>query len=159
VCKFKIVFPPPPINKKKTPLKIDANATEWVLNMQIQVHTCGIINSHLCDKILNRNKRFAFSREKRVCVRFYVCAVAVDIMKVISNWQLLSPNSISFSVCCSFSSCLRYNSPIAFTIYFTAHCFHVCTYLPLPVILFCFLRLSSSLQIKFYLSIYLSSTV
>jgi len=36
---------------------------------------------------------------------------------------------------------------------FTDHCFLVCTYLPLPVILFCFLRLSSSLPIKFYLSI------
>jgi len=31
--------------------------------------------------------------------------------------------------------------------------FIVCTYLPLPVILFCFLRWSSSLPIKFYLSV------
>jgi len=34
---------------------------------------------------------------------------------------------------------------------FTAHCFLVCIYIPLPVILFCFLRLSSPLPIKFYL--------
>jgi len=38
---------------------------------------------------------------------------------------------------------------------FTAHCFLVCTYLPLPVILFCFLGLSSLIANK-VLSIYLS---
>jgi len=76
----------------------------------------------------------------------------VEVRRVMRD--VLMSYSVLFDVCFLFSSCFWFDSTIHLQSWFTIL---VCTYLPFPVIVFCFLRLSSYIANK-VLSINLSLT-